>query len=86
MSTKNSIKWNRAEGDKPGYHLYTDVMDSFEHGEEPPVYLQLNGVPVELFTTEGGACVTVTIPHSIAVALGLLPTPQAIANGAKGKA
>lgn len=84
MSTKSSIKWNRAEGDKPGYHLYTDVMDSFDHGEEPPVYLELNGVAVELFTTEGGAHVTVTIPHSIAVALGLLPSPQAIARGKQG--
>jgi hypothetical protein len=69
MSTKSSIKWNLA-GDV-GYHLYTDVFDGFD-SDDPPVYLQLNGVHVELATMENGASVTVTIPAAIARELGLL--------------
>ena len=81
MSTKQSIKWNK-NGDSPGYHLYTDVLDHFEHGEEPPVYLELDGVSVQVYTMEKGASVTVTIPMKIARELGLLPSA---ADDSKGK-
>ncbi len=71
MSTKSSIKWKDATDETPGYHLYTDVMDSYEDGD-PPVYLRLDGVPVELHTLAAGASVTITLPRSIARELGLL--------------
>lgn len=79
MSTKQSIKWSK-DGPGPGYHLYTDVIDSFEHGEESPVYLELVGVHAELYTVDGGACVTVTIPHKIAVELGLVKAASTTAK------
>jgi hypothetical protein len=74
MSTKSSIKWKEWSVKSPGYHLYDDVMDQYsvEEGEEPPVYLQLDGVPAELYTLESGVSVTVTIPRAIARELGLL--------------
>ena len=76
MSTKCSIKWSK-DGPGVGYHLYTDVLDSYEHGDQEPVYLELIGVSAEMSTMENGAAVTVTIPHKIAVELGLLPSPSA---------
>ena len=71
MSTKSSIKWKEQTADAAGYHLYDDVMDQFEKGE-PPVYLRLDGVAVELCTQTIGVSVTVTIPRAIARELGLL--------------
>ena len=71
MSTKCSIKWKNRDDGRPGYHLYTDVLDSY-NTDDPPVYLELNGVDVEVQTLENGAHVTVTIPGSIAKELGLL--------------
>lgn len=85
MSTKSSIKWSRPDVG-PGFHLYYDVMDSFGDSRgEPPVYLQLDGVQVEVMTLEnGGASVTVTIPHNIAVELGLLrPVSTTVHRGWK---
>jgi len=71
MSTKQSIKWKDQTTAYPGYHLYEDVLD-FE--TDPPVYLRLDGVHVELETCgESGAAVTVTLPRSIARELGLMP-------------
>ena len=71
MSTKSSIKWKEQTAGGPGYHLYDDVLD-FE--EDPPVYLRLDGVQVELETTgDSGASVTVVLPRAIARELGLLP-------------
>jgi hypothetical protein len=70
MSTRSSIKWKEHTADSPGYHLYDDVLD-FE--DDPPVYLRLDGVHVELETGEDGASVTVTLPRSIARELGLVP-------------
>ncbi len=71
MSTKSSIKWKDHTTDSPGFHLYSDVMD-FE--DDPPVYLRLDGVQVEMETLcDGGASVTVTLPGVIARELGLLP-------------
>ena len=78
MSTKSSIKWRHSTEAQPGFHLYDDVMDSFgaQDGDpEPPVYLCLEGLQVQLETLHaGGATVTVTIPREMARALGLLPT------------
>jgi len=70
VSTKSSIKWKDHTEDGPGYHLYDDVLD-FE--DDPPVYLRLDGVQVEMETCDGGASVTITLPRSIARDLGLLP-------------
>lgn len=74
MSTKRSIKWKVQTDGQPGYHLYDDAMDELINKEkEPPVYLSLEGVQVELTTNCGaGACVTVKIPRAIARELGLL--------------
>jgi len=77
MSTKSSIKWRDHTAAQPGFHLYEDVMDSFgaqECDPEPPVYLCLEGLQVQLETNlEGGATVTVAIPREMARELGLLP-------------
>jgi hypothetical protein len=78
MSTKSSIKCRDHTAAQPGFHLYEDVMDSFgaqEGDTEPPVYLQLDGLQVQLEThQEGGAIVTVAIPREMARLLGLLPS------------
>lgn len=85
MSTKVSIKWRRRNDSQPGFHLYDDVLDSLgdDAGErEPPVYLRLDGVNVELHTlAAGGASVTVALPREAARSLGLLqphlgPSPE----------
>ena len=76
MSTKSSIKCRNTTEGQPGFHLYDDVTDAFcaQDGDpEPPVYLCLEGVQVQLETLpEGGATVTVTIPREMARVLGLL--------------
>lgn len=76
MSTKSSIKHKAMTDESPGYHLYDDVMDQYRDDGEPPVYLRLDGVPVELYTLGVGASVTVTIPRAIARELGLLNPPS----------
>lgn len=85
MSTKVSIKWRRRNDSQPGFHLYDDVLDSLgdDAGErEPPVYLRLDGVNVELHTlAAGGTSVTVVLPREVARSLGLLqpnlgPSPE----------
>ena len=76
MSTKSSIKWKEWSANGTGFHLYDDVLDSFEN-DDPPVYLRLDNVQVELETTHGGACITVTIPRATARELGLLPSLDA---------
>lgn len=73
MSTKSSIKWKEQTKDCAGYHLYDDVMDEYRVKDEPPVYLRLDGVDVELYTQTLGASVVITIPRAIARELGLLP-------------
>lgn len=75
MSTKCSLKWKEQTDGAPGYHLYDDALDDFSIvGEgEPPVYLRLDGVHVELETLDGGgASVTFSIPRATARELGLL--------------
>ena len=77
MSAKSSIKWRDPTAEHPGFHLYDDGMDSIgaQAGDpEPPVYLCLEGLQVQLEThLESGATVTVAIPREMARALGLLP-------------
>lgn len=77
MGTKSSIKCRDHTAVQPGFHLYDDAMDSFARQEgdpEPPVYLRLDGLQVQLEThLEGGASVTVAIPREMARVLGLLP-------------
>lgn len=82
MSTKCSIKWRERTETQPGFHLYDDVMDSWGMEEraaggkgsvEPPVYLHLNGVQVQVETLDsGGAAVTLALPRALARELGLL--------------
>lgn len=75
MSTKVPIKSRARAGGVARFHLYEDVLDSFgedDVGRPAPVYLRLDGVGVELFTCEGGASVTVSLPRELATALGLL--------------
>ena len=76
MSSKVGIKWKEQTDSSPGFRLYEDALDEFtrQGTEELPVYLQLDGVEVELETLKpGGASVTVKIPREIARELGLLP-------------
>ncbi|MFY3384718.1 hypothetical protein [Paracidovorax sp. MALMAid1276] len=82
MSTKVTLKSRLQVGDQPGFHLYDDVLTEMAYEtpgeggatEDPPVYLTLEGVDVELQTLpSGGAAVTLTIPRDIARELGLLP-------------
>lgn len=77
MGTKSSIKWRDHTKEHPGFHLYDDVLDAFgaeEGASEPPVYLRLDGVQVQLETLgKHGASVTVTVPREMARELGLLP-------------
>lgn len=82
MSTKATIKWRDQTDTRPGFHLYDDVLDSFgaRAGElEPPIYLRLDGVHVQLETlAAGGATLTVALPRELARELGLVPpTPTA---------
>lgn len=73
MSSKCSIKFRSAEG-RPGFHLYEDGFDLGPGAAEPPVYLHLDGVSVQLETKScGGVSITAEIPREMARALGLLP-------------
>lgn len=82
MSTKVSIKWRDGTPTQPGFHLYEDCMDSLvvDGGDgEPPVYLRLDGVAVQLQTlAAAGASVTIAFPRSLARELGLLPPSQSV--------
>ncbi len=74
MSTKVTRKSRRRDGNRPGFHLYEDVLDSLGMGKgdlESPVYLTLE-VGAELHTCDGGASVTVELRRELALALGLL--------------
>ena len=77
MSTKVTIKSRTKTSSHPGFHLYDDALDSFARANtshEPPVYLRLDGVAVQLETMDsGGASVTVRLPRELARELGLLP-------------
>lgn len=77
MSTKSSIKARRRTCERPGFHLYDDVLDSLDAREgapEPSVYLRLDGIAAQLETLNGGgAMVTVALPRETARELGLLP-------------
>jgi hypothetical protein len=72
MSTKISIKWREQTADAPGFHLYDECFETMADGDAAPVYLRLDGVPVELATQAAGVTVTVAIPREMARALGLL--------------
>ncbi len=79
MSTKVSMRWRERTAELPGYHLYADVLDDFTSDGvvEPPVYLRLDGVDVELHTLPGGgASVKLTLPRELARELGLLAFMQ----------
>ena len=77
MSTKVGIKWREGTPTQPGYHLYDDCMDSLvvdEGDSEPPVYLRLDGVAVQLQTlATAGASVTIVFPRDLARELVLRP-------------
>lgn len=76
MSTKVTIRSNSRTEGTPGFHLYEDAVEALvaADAEEPPVYLQLEGVQAEMQTLEGGgASLTVTLPRSVARELGLIP-------------
>lgn len=74
MSTKATIKSRHQEPGRPGFHLYSDVLDELGSSDdsEQPVYLRLEGVQVELQTSPEGACVTVALPRELARELGLV--------------
>ena len=84
MSTKSSLRSRSQTKERPGFHLYDDVLDELaanDGGPETPAYLRLDGVSVQLETlSSGGASVTVALPRELARELGLLP-PM---NGAPG--
>lgn len=82
MSTKATLKSRLLVEGRPGFHLYEDMLtelvnESVEDGDaaaDPPVYLTLEGIDVELRTLpSGGAAVTLSIPRDIARELGLVP-------------
>jgi len=76
MSSKVGLKWKEQSVSSPGFRLYEDAFDLFtrQGTEELPVYLQPDGVEVELETLKpGGASVTVKIPRDVARELGLVP-------------
>ena len=76
MSTKVTIKCRTQGAGSPGFHLYSDVLDSLgsEDAGESLVYLCLEGVKATLQTVDGGgASVTVALPREVARDLGLLP-------------
>lgn len=76
MSTKSSVKARSRTSERPGFHLYDDVLDSLDARDgapEPPVYLRLDGIAAQLETlNSGGATVTVALPREMARELGLL--------------
>ena len=75
MSIKATIKSRGRTAERPGFHLYHDVLDSFgsEDEAESPVYLRLDGVAATVQTLDsGGATVTVVLPRELARELGLL--------------
>lgn len=79
MSTKATIKSRTRTEELPGFHLYDDVLDDFagDAEVEPPVYLTLEGVAVELQTRcPGGDWVTLAIPRALARELGILPASR----------
>lgn len=66
MSTKATLAHHHSESGEPSWHIYEEV---FETGV---VYLELQGVAVELRTMEqGGADVVVRLPIETAKQLGL---------------
>lgn len=70
MSTKATIA--TSNGGEPSWRLYEEL---FEPGV---VYLELNGIPVELVTREhGGADVVLRLPIATAEQLGLHSTVPA---------
>ena len=78
MSTKSTIKSQERTATEPGYHLYEDVIEQLAlgatAGTDTPVYLELDGVDVELeASAQGGVSVTVKIPRALAIKLGLVP-------------
>jgi len=82
MSTNISIKSRVRTNEQPGFHLYDDCLDEFGAGDgapEPPVYVRLDGVSVQLETlNSGGASVTVAMPRELARELGLLPSEDGL--------
>lgn len=76
MSTKSIIKARHSTSERPGFHLYDDVLDSLDGRDgapEPPVYLRLDGIAVRLETlSSGGATGTVALQREMARQLGLL--------------
>lgn len=74
MSTKATIRILEATAEGPAVHLYEDTQEAAHavSGDAAPVYLQLDGVQVELETTGKGACVTIALPRETARRLGLL--------------
>ncbi len=81
MRTKFTLRSQGRCGDEPGFQLYHDLFEEIAcegSGSEPPVYLCLEGVEVELHTIrQGGATVTVKLPRATARALGLVPETSA---------
>jgi hypothetical protein len=77
MSTMSTIKARSRTSERPGFHLFDDVLDSLDEGDgapEPPVYLRLDGIAAQLETLNSGAAtVTVALPREMARELGLLP-------------
>lgn len=86
MSTKATIRHRQSTAERVGFHLYDDVFDTLGVADthpEPPVYLQLDGIGVQI-ETRGSmiASVTLTLPRELARELGLLPAVSATTPGA----
>lgn len=66
MSTRQSIKYEKADYAGPGYHLFDDLFDR----DREYVYLELVGVNSQVDTEDKS--VLVEIPRAWAVKLGLV--------------
>lgn len=66
MSTKSTLAHHDSKSGEPSWHFYEEVLES------GVVYLELEGVSVELRTREqGGADVVLRLPIETAKQLGL---------------
>ncbi|WP_175980015.1 hypothetical protein [Caballeronia zhejiangensis] len=69
MSTKSTIKWREQTETAPGFHLYDDVFDA---EDDPPVYLQIDGINASVSIIGDSASVTLALPRELARALGII--------------
>ena len=73
MSTKGTIRSGDSKATGVGFHLYGDALDGMAGRDA--VYLELTGVAFDATADGGHARITVTLPRSTAIELGLVAAP-----------